>query len=80
MNNQNIRKITAHATLTPKQAMKLMQHIATYGAEATNLDIFIDIYSENDINLKISVNKGYGVWLDVFEFDAVTTQNVQVAS
>ena len=79
MNNQNIRKITAHATLTPKQAMKLMQHIATYGAEATNLDVFIDIYSDNDMNLKISVNKGYGVWLDVAEFDAVTTKDGKVA-
>ena len=75
MNMQTTRKSYTRATLTPEDAMKLIQHIAAYGTEALHLDVHVTRYGtgdkrisgSSDTNMHISVNNGFGITLKVTE-------------
>jgi hypothetical protein len=74
MKMQTTTRSYTSATLTPENAMKLIQHIATYGAEALRLDVRFTRYSEDDAVMHISVNNGFGVMLNVTEAMATVTE------
>ena len=75
MEMQNTRRSFTRATLTPEDAMKLIQHIAAYGTESLHLDVHVTRYGAgdkrisgaSDTNMHISVNNGFGITLKVTE-------------
>lgn len=64
MQNQDIMSSHIRATLTTDDAMKLIQHLASYGVEAAHLDVRVTRYGNDDMSVHISVNGGMGVILD----------------
>ena len=78
MNKTTVRSSHVRATLTTDDAMKLIQHIAQYGAEAVHIDIRTTRYGDDDMSVHISVNNGFGVMLDGIA--AVATINEAVTA
>lgn len=76
MNIEKISRSNTQATLTPEDAMKLIQHIASYGTEAKHLSIQMNRYSDDDSFMQISVNNGFGIMLKVTESIAVIAEEV----
>jgi hypothetical protein len=74
MHMQKTTQSFTRATLTPEQAMKLIQHIAAYGTEALHLDVNFTRYSDDDASMCITVNNGFGVMLKVTESQAAVIE------